>query len=256
MESGQFYNKIIKLINFKKIIIFPIILLIILLIFLLIFLIVRTRRKNVNVLVIGPNNSDSTCRKSIKLFSYILFQIINYVTGSSVTVSGTQKSIYNTNITKVNSNQTSTTGTKDTTGTVGASTVTEEKILNTIAAVTNFGESSTFSKDTNTNITKGISKAPFGAGTVGTTGAFGASTVTALIICNKNDIYNSKNINEIERIIMLELELLSTESNELNKFLSNLTSLKDLEKIGISINLMSYSIKNSNLQEIKEFIMK
>ncbi|EAN33164.1 ADP-ribosylation factor family protein [Theileria parva strain Muguga] len=85
-----------------------------------------------------------------------------------------------------------------------------------------------------------------------------AESVSVLVLCNKSDVYNSKNVNEVEKLMLLELELISTttdDSGQLAKVFSNLNSLKELKNIGVVLHLMPYSIKNNNLQEIKQYII-
>ncbi|UKK01568.2 hypothetical protein MACK_002386 [Theileria orientalis] len=89
-----------------------------------------------------------------------------------------------------------------------------------------------------------------------------------LLVGNKNDMFNCKNVNEMNKIILLELELLlqnyfvnkSSLNNpgvdvNLNEFLSSLKNMSSLSDIkGFEMKLVSYSVKNGDLEEIKEYI--
>ncbi|UKJ90763.2 hypothetical protein MACJ_001698 [Theileria orientalis] len=120
-------------------------------------------------------------------------------------------------------------------------------------------------------ITLTYSSKPKGAGNTSSKGksAVGAgSGRSILLVGNKNDMFNCKNVNEMNKIILLELELLlqnyfvnkSSLNNpgvdvNLNEYLSslkNMTSLSDIK--GFEMKLVSYSVKNGDLEEIKEYI--
>ncbi|BAM40625.1 conserved hypothetical protein [Theileria orientalis strain Shintoku] len=89
-----------------------------------------------------------------------------------------------------------------------------------------------------------------------------------LLVGNKNDMFNCKNVNEMNKIILLELELLlqnyfvnkSSLNNagvdvNLNEYLSSLKNMSSLSDIkGFETKLVSYSVKKGDLEEIKKYI--